>query len=90
MSRRTEEELRLSARGIGILIFLVITLIAVAIIGVTTTYSIGISEVGILVNTYSGEVSGPIAGPTTQFFAKAPWTSSTRTMPSIFTGNIPL
>jgi len=91
MSRRTEEELRLPSRALGILVILVITLIAVSIIAVTTTYSIGISQVGILVNTYSGEVSGPVAGPTTQFFAKAPWvnliTLSTSVQTVVLEGN---
>src|SRR2546426_1422947 len=91
MSRRTEEELRLPSRALGILVLLVITLIAVSIIAVTTTYSIGISQVGILVNTYSGEVSGPITGPTTQFFAKAPWvnliTLSTSVQTVVLEGN---
>src|SRR5207249_4573558 len=39
----------------------------------TTTYSVGVSEAGILVNTIDGSITGPINGPTTQFFQKAPW-----------------
>lgn len=91
MSRRdAEEELRASPRAILILIGLIITIIAVAIIGATTTYSIPVSSVGVLFDTYSGHVTGPI-NPGTQFFSKAPWvnliTISTSTQTVTFLGN---
>src|SRR2546425_6165333 len=74
MSRSTED-LRVSGLGLAILVILVIALITIAIIGFTTTYSVGVSETAILVNPYTGEISGPINGPVTNFFSKAPWTN---------------
>lgn len=74
MSRRqTEEDLRVSGRGLGILILIVLAIIVIAVIGFTTTYSVGVSQSAILVDPYSGSISGPVNGPITQFFAKAPW-----------------
>ncbi len=63
----------MSGRGLLLLAFIVIGIIAIVIAGFTTTYSVGVSEAGILVNTIDGSFSGPITGPTTQFFQKAPW-----------------
>ena len=49
-------------------------IIALVTLGVTaaSVYSLGVSQVGILVNPYTGEFSGPIAGPTLAW-KSAPW-----------------
>jgi len=71
MSRRESD--REINKPVLILILLILSIIAIGIVALSTTYSVGISEVGILVNTYSGDVSGPVPGPRTSFFSKAPW-----------------
>jgi regulator of protease activity HflC (stomatin/prohibitin superfamily) len=43
-----------------------------SVLGTTTTYSVPVSSVGVLFNTYNGQVSGPFPAGT-QFFQKAPW-----------------
>ena len=48
--------------------------IALATLGVIAAdiYNVGVSQVGILVNPYTGEFSGPVAGPTLAW-KNAPW-----------------
>ena len=58
----------------GIIALMSLIIIALVTLGVTAAdiYSLGVSQVGILVNPYSGEFSGPVTGPTLAW-KSAPW-----------------
>ncbi len=52
----------------------ILLVIAMSTLGVIASdiYTVGVSQVGILVNPYTGEFSGPVAGPTLAW-KSAPW-----------------
>jgi regulator of protease activity HflC (stomatin/prohibitin superfamily) len=55
----------------ALVVLLVIALTSLGVIG-SDLYSVGVSQVGILVNPYTGDFSGPIAGPTLAW-KSVPW-----------------
>ena len=55
----------------AIVILLILALTTLGVIG-SDLYSVGVSQVGILVNPYTGEFSGPVAGPTLAW-KSVPW-----------------
>src|SRR5947208_5648581 len=46
----------------ALVVLLIIALTSLGVIG-SDLYSVGVSQVGILVNPYTGDFSGPVAGP---------------------------
>jgi regulator of protease activity HflC (stomatin/prohibitin superfamily) len=64
-------------RRLGLILFLLIVgAVVFSVVGVTSTYSVGVSQSAVLVNGVSGEISGPVPGPTTHFFGKYPWVNT--------------
>ncbi len=58
-------------RVAALVIFLVIALTSLGVIA-SDIYTVGVSQVGILVNPYTGEFSGPVSGPTLAW-KSVPW-----------------
>ena len=54
--------------------FVILLIIALTSLGLIAAniYTVGVSQVGILVNPYTGEFSGPVAGPTLAW-KSVPW-----------------
>src|SRR5437870_13851507 len=54
--------------------FVILLIIALTSLGLIAAniYSVGVSQVGILVNPYTGDFSGPVAGPTLAW-KSVPW-----------------
>jgi regulator of protease activity HflC (stomatin/prohibitin superfamily) len=69
---RSEQRVRHFQRNFAAL--LVLLLIALTSLGVIASdiYTVGVSQVGILVNPYTGEFGGPVAGPTLAW-KSVPW-----------------
>jgi regulator of protease activity HflC (stomatin/prohibitin superfamily) len=63
---------KIRTRTYGILFLVLIVAITSAVLGTTTTYTVPVSSVGVLFNTYSGQITGPFPSGT-QFFQKYPW-----------------
>src|SRR3989442_7734479 len=55
----------------ALVILLIIALTSLGVIG-SDLYTVGVSQVGILVNPYTGEFAGPVAGPTLAW-KSVPW-----------------
>ena len=55
----------------ALVLLVIISLTTLGVIG-SDLYTVGVSEVGILVNPYTGEFSGPVAGPTLAW-KSVPW-----------------
>src|SRR5919108_561530 len=55
----------------ALVILLVLALTSLGVIA-SDLYTVGVSQVGILVNPYTGEFSGPVAGPTLSW-KSVPW-----------------
>ena len=55
----------------ALVVLLIIALTSLGVIG-SDLYSVGVSQVGILVNPYTGDFSGPVAGPTLAW-KSVPW-----------------
>ena len=55
----------------ALVVLLIIALTSLGVVG-SDLYSVGVSQVGILVNPYTGDFSGPVAGPTLAW-KSVPW-----------------
>lgn len=60
-------------KALGFLALIIIGAIALGVVGIITTYSVPVNSAGILIDKWHGGFTGPIGGPVTVYFQKAPW-----------------
>lgn len=78
-------------KGALLIVLLIISLTSLGVVA-SDIYTVGVSQVGILVNPYTGEFSGPVPGPTLAW-KNAPWinvvivSTAVQTIQMVGTGN---